>query len=98
MPASRRPFDDLASDQGMDWVTPHVMRKTFGSLLVIAGVSPFKVANWLGDDVMTTKKNYAYLLPKDDEIELAFSNRGKKRKNAPDQSVVFGRRRASRRR
>ena len=93
----RRPFDDLTSGQGMEWVTPHVMRKTFGSLLVIAGVSLFKVANWLGDDIMTTQKNYAYLLPKDDEIELAFANRGKKRKKAPDQSVVFGRQRASRR-
>jgi len=52
---------------------------------------------WLGDDIGTTQRNYAYLLPKDDEIELAFSERGKKRKKSPDQSVVFGSQKSSRR-
>ncbi|MFZ4775950.1 MAG: tyrosine-type recombinase/integrase [Terrimicrobiaceae bacterium] len=92
----RRPFDDLAAQQKMEWVTAHVMRKTFASLLVSANVSIFKVAIWLGDDIETTQKNYAYLLPKDDEIELAFSDLGKKRKKPPDQSVVFGKSRGFR--
>jgi len=94
----RRPFETLTTSQGMEWMTAHIMRKTFGSLLVSAGVGLYKVATWLGDDIGTTQRNYAYLLPKDDEIELAFSERGKKRKKAPDQSVVFGSQKSSRRR
>ena len=68
----RRPFDEHMESQGCPEVYPHMMRKTFGSLLATRGVSLFKIASWLGDDIRTTQKNYAWLLPKDDEIEKAF--------------------------
>ena len=32
-------------------MTPHIMRHTFASLLASAGVSIYKIAKWLGDDV-----------------------------------------------
>lgn len=54
---------------GLEWVTAHVMRHTFASLLVIEGRSIFKVAKWLGDSLATTEKHYAHLAPIDSDIE-----------------------------
>jgi integrase len=68
----RKPFIDYTVAKKCRWVTPHVMRHTFASLLASAGVSIYKVALWLGDEVRTTQKHYAKLLPKDDDIEKAF--------------------------
>jgi hypothetical protein len=48
------------------------MRHTFASLLAIAGVSIFKIAQWLGDDVKVVERHYAHLLPQDSDIERAF--------------------------
>ena len=59
-----------ADGKPMTWVTAHVMRHTFASLLVQENTSIFKVASWLGDSVKTTQKHYAHLLPGDDDIEL----------------------------
>ena len=47
------------------WVTPHVMRHTFASLLASRDGSIYKIAKWLGDGVEVTQKHYAHLLPKD---------------------------------
>jgi integrase len=66
------PFEKYMSEQGCPWVTPHIMRHTFASLLASAGVSIFKVAKWLGDDVRVAERHYAKLLPNDPEIEKAF--------------------------
>ncbi len=67
------PLKKYVTAQGCEWVTAHVMRHTFASQLAIAGVSIFKIAKWLGDDVRTTQEHYAKLLPADDDIEKAFS-------------------------
>jgi integrase len=69
----RRPWNDFMKAQGVEWVTPHVMRHTFASLLASKGKSIYKIANWLGDDVRVVQKHYAKLLPKDEDIEAAFS-------------------------
>jgi integrase/recombinase XerD len=76
----RRPWNDFMETQGCEWVTPHVMRHTFASLLASKGVSIYKIALWLGDDVRVVQKHYAKLLPKDEDIESAFRplNRRKK--------------------
>ena len=63
--------------QGLGWVTPHVMRHTFASLLASKGVSIYKIALWLGDDVRVVQKHYAKLLPKDEDIESAFRSERK---------------------
>jgi integrase len=52
-------------------VTAHVMRHTFASLLVQAGVSVYKVARWLGDGVEVVEEHYGHLAPKDSDIEKA---------------------------
>ena len=69
----RRPFEEFVAAQKVPWVTPHVMRHTFASLLASRGVSIYKISKWLGDGVEVVQRHYAHLLPKDDDIERAFS-------------------------
>lgn len=68
----RKPFEIYMAEQKCAWVTPHVMRHTFASLLASRGVSIYKIAKWLGDGVEVTQRHYAQLLPKDDDIEKGF--------------------------
>jgi integrase len=68
----RRPWSDYMATHNCSWVTPHVARHTFASLLASAGVSIFKIAKWLGDDVRVVQQHYAKLLPTDADIEAAF--------------------------
>jgi len=68
----RRPWAEYVTQHKCSWVTPHVARHTFASLLASAGVSIFKIAQWLGDDVRVVQEHYAKLLPKDEDIEAAF--------------------------
>ncbi len=72
-----RAFENHARRMGMPWLTLHVMRHTFASLLASAGVSIYKIAKWMGDDVGTVQKHYAKLLPQDDDIEKAFTTKGR---------------------
>ena len=69
----RKPFSEYMEAQGCSWVTPHIMRHTFASLLASRSVSIFKIAKWLGDGVEVTQKYYAKLLPKDNDIEKGFA-------------------------
>lgn len=64
-----RPYNDYLDTKEMRWATAHVMRHTFASLLVQAGVSIFKVARWMGDGVEVVEKHYAHLAPQDRDIE-----------------------------
>ena len=68
----RKPFAAYMTDSGCPWVTPHVMRHAFASLLASRGVSIYKVAKWLGDGVEVTQKHYAHLLPKDEDFDRGF--------------------------
>lgn len=68
----RRPFERHTAEAGMPWVTFHTMRRTFCSLLVSSGVSPYIVAQWIGDDVRVFQRHYGHLLPCHAEIERAF--------------------------
>jgi len=70
-----RPFKEYMEEKGCPWVTPHVMRHTFASLLASAGCSIFKIAQWMGDDVRVVERHYARLIPSDSEIELLFGRR-----------------------
>ena len=64
----RRPFDDFMVVQKMPSVTQHVMRHSFASNLKIAGKSLAKIADWLGDTERITERNYAHLMPHDEDI------------------------------
>ncbi len=79
----RFPFAKHLKAMGLVWVTPHVMRHTFASLLAINGVSIYKIAKWLGDTLATTEKHYAHLAPQDEDIEFLTTPRksGKRERN-----------------
>jgi integrase len=68
----RRPWVKYMVRHKCSEVTPHIARHTFASLLASAGVSIYKIAQWLGDDVRVVQQHYAKLLPKDADIEAAF--------------------------
>jgi integrase len=68
----RRPWAEYVAKHKCPWVTPHVARHTFASLLASKNASIYKIAQWLGDDVRVVQKHYAKLLPKDEDIECAF--------------------------
>ncbi len=64
----RKPFADFMKAQNAK-CTAHDMRRSFASNLVIAGVSIFKVAKWLGDRVNVVEDHYAHLVAGDKDIE-----------------------------
>jgi integrase len=68
----RRPWAEYMAGHKCSEVTPHIARHTFASLLASAGVSIYKIAQWLGDDVRVVQQHYAKLLPQDADIEAAF--------------------------
>jgi len=68
----RRPWAEYMAQHKCPEVTPHIARHTFASLLASVGVSIYKIAQWLGDDVRVVQQHYAKLLPKDADIEAAF--------------------------
>lgn len=65
----RRAWREFMAEQHCPWVTFHVMRHTFASLLLQAGVSVYKVATWLGDNVDVVQKHYGHLSPSDRDID-----------------------------
>ena len=79
----RAKFMTFVDKKGLGWVTPHIMRHTFASLLVSAGESIYKVAVWMGDDVATVQKHYGHLAPDEGGIEKAFSDRHKVKPKPP---------------
>jgi integrase len=68
----KRPFNEYMKAQGCPWVTPHTMRHTFASLLASAGVSIYRIAVWMGDDVRVVQKHYAKLVPEPGATDAAF--------------------------
>lgn len=64
----RRPFTNYMQSQKAAWVTPHIMRHSFASILASEGVSIFKISEWLGDSVRVVQRHYAKLEPADTDI------------------------------
>ena len=64
----KKAFKNVAKLAGVPWCTPHVLRHTFASQLVISGVSIYKVSRWLGHADVKTTMIYAHLAPVDDDI------------------------------
>lgn len=55
----RRPLQQLTEACGLSWVTVHVMRHTYATLLVMGGTPIHAVARWLGDGIEVTFNTYA---------------------------------------
>jgi integrase len=64
----KKAFDNVCQEVGLEWVTPHVLRHTFASRLAIAGVSLYKISQWLGHADMKTTQIYAHLQASDSDI------------------------------
>lgn len=64
----KRAFTAVVNAAGVPWCTPHMLRHTFASQLVMAGVSIYKVSKWLGHADVTTTQIYAHLAPVDEDI------------------------------
>lgn len=64
----RRPFACYMERMG-EVITAHDMRRSFASNLAQKGVSIYKIAKWLGDEVQVVQDHYAHLLPQDEDIE-----------------------------
>ena len=64
----RKTFAHVIADAKLPFVTPHTLRHTFASRLVIAGVSIYKVSQWLGHSDIKTTMIYAHLAPADKDI------------------------------
>lgn len=65
---------------GFGHVTFHDLRRTFASLLASKGVSIYKIAKWLGDDVDVVQDTYAHLIPQDDDINAVWKKPEQPRK------------------
>ena len=62
-------FKSVCKEAGVPWVTPHVLRHTFASQLAMAGVSLYKISQWLGHSDFKTTQIYAHLQASDDDID-----------------------------
>lgn len=56
-------FRKFAGSIGMEWVTPHVLRHTWGSLAAMAGVPLYDIAQVMGDAITTIERTYLHLTP-----------------------------------
>lgn len=59
----RKPLKRLVAAAGLPWVGWHTMRHTFATLLVMGGCPIATVAQWLGDGIEVTFKNYVGYAP-----------------------------------
>jgi len=69
-------YRDFVSSQlweELEWMTPHIMRHTFGSLLAIAGESLMKISEWMGDDPRITERHYLHFQEGDKAINRLYS-------------------------
>lgn len=65
----RKSFNTVKQNAGLDWVTPHILRHTFGSLLLDAGVEIHKVSKWMRhSSIKVTADIYYHNQGYDDEI------------------------------
>lgn len=78
----RRPFKDFMEAQEQPWITPHVMRHSFASILVNDNVSIYKVVIWMDIDLRTARRHYAKIETKDNDIHCLTSGYSPRRKRA----------------
>jgi site-specific recombinase XerD len=61
--------DRLYNKAGLPYTGLHLLRHTFASQLVIAGVSIYEVSQWLGHPDVEMTMVYAHLAPQDADID-----------------------------
>jgi integrase len=58
-----RPLAAFVEASKTPWVTPHVLRHTWGSLKAMKGASLYDIAKVMGDKIETIEKYYLHLTP-----------------------------------
>ncbi|MGC9327935.1 MAG: tyrosine-type recombinase/integrase [Candidatus Hinthialibacter sp.] len=67
----RKTFDLITQKADLEWVTPHVLRHTFGSILAQEGIPIQQIAKLMGhSDIRVTIKHYTALLPSNLDIAM----------------------------
>ena len=64
----KKGFKSYVTEQGFDFVTYHVLRKSFATQLRMNGVSTANIASLLGDDEATTRKHYIGFVPVSEDV------------------------------
>ena len=64
----RNPMKKVCHEVDLDWVTPHILRHTFASLLALQGVSIYKIKEWLGHSDIRVTAIYSHLQAYDEDI------------------------------
>ena len=59
----RKAFETFVGRTPYPWVTPHVLRHTWGTLAARRGVDLWKIAGVMGDTLATVEKNYLHHCP-----------------------------------
>jgi len=67
---ARKMFNRVKTAAGLPWLTPHILRHTFGSTLAGAGVSIYKIQKWMGHSSVATTQVYAHLQDYDADINV----------------------------
>jgi integrase len=57
----RKAFNAVRDAAGLDWVTPHTLRHTFGTQLGRANVSPLLIKEWMGHQDIKVTMRYAHV-------------------------------------
>jgi integrase len=83
----KKSFATVVRAAGVSWCTPHILRHTFASQCVIAGIDLYRVSQWLGHSSITTTQIYAHLLPGDRMINKMLSLRRNESITLDDQSL-----------
>ena len=69
----REPFDRLLAKCDMTWFSPHAMRHTFASIMLMKGAGIGQVAKALGDTEATVEKHYSHFVPSLNQAHLLYS-------------------------
>ena len=67
-------FNRVRKQAQLPWLTPHVLRHTFGSVLAERGVSIYKIMKWMGHADIRTTQAYAHLQEYDEDINRLTSS------------------------
>lgn len=57
----RKAFNTVRKTAGLEWVTPHTLRHTFGTQLGRANVSPLLIKEWMGHQDIKVTMRYAHV-------------------------------------
>jgi integrase len=83
-----RPFRLYMKSQDCRWVTPHVLRHTFTTLLYFANTPLIKISQWSGDTVRVLERHYIHEVAGDREINKLMQRPKKLRRSSKKSAAL----------